>query len=114
MSNKKQCNFEPSSQTSSSTICKWCGKEKWQHILLMSNKKQTAVEYIEKAYSDACYNMMIYKIQIHKDFLPNLIKQAKEMEKQQIINAYDLGMGHYGGVNRRSDAEQYYKETYEK
>jgi hypothetical protein len=45
--------------------------------------KQTAVEYIEKAYSDASYNMMIHKIQIHKDFLPNLFEKAKEMEKQQ-------------------------------
>ena len=44
----------------------------------------------------------------------DIIQQAKELEKQHIIDAYDLGMGHYGGVNRRSDAEQYYKETYEK
>jgi len=35
-----------------------------------------------------------------------------EKEKQQIIEAYDLGMGHYGDANCRTDAEKYYKETY--
>jgi len=35
-----------------------------------------------------------------------------EVEQQQIIDAYDLGMGHYGDANRRSDAEQYYEQTY--
>jgi hypothetical protein len=29
MSNNKQCQFEASKQTSSATICKWCGREKW-------------------------------------------------------------------------------------
>ena len=43
-----------------------------------------------------------------------LFQQALEMEKEQIIDAYDLGMGHYGDANRRSDAEQYYNETFNK
>jgi lysine/ornithine N-monooxygenase len=37
-----------------------------------------------------------------------LVNQAKEMEKQQIIDAY---MIHYEGINENI-AEQYYNETY--
>lgn len=69
----------------------------------MSNKKQTAVEWLFK-------NIWLNP----PENLYEIIDKAKELEKQQIIDAYDLGMGHYGGVNRRSDAEQYYKDTYEK
>lgn len=39
-------------------------------------------------------------------------KELLEMEKQQIIDSYAEGMGHYGDANRRSDAEQYYNETF--
>ena len=28
------CQFEPSTNTSSATICKWCGKEKFMHNLI--------------------------------------------------------------------------------
>ena len=69
----------------------------------MSNKKQTAVEWFWNQIENTEPNLSWYKI----------LDQAKEMEKHQIIDAYDLGMGHYGGVNRRSDAEQYYTDTYE-
>jgi len=37
--------------------------------------------------------------------------KAKEMEKQQIKDAYDSGVWDVGC--RNSDSEQYYKETYE-
>lgn len=40
------------------------------------------------------------------------IAEFKEKERQQIIEAYDLGMGHYGGANCRKDAERYYNETF--
>lgn len=69
--------------------------------------KQTAVEFLVNKLNNDFEN---------NDFLisyANEISQAKELEKQQIIDTYDLGMGHYGGANRRSDAEQYYTETYE-
>lgn len=29
--NEMVCAFEPTTDTSSATICKWCGLEKWQH-----------------------------------------------------------------------------------
>ena len=38
-------------------------------------------------------------------------EQAKEMEKQQIVDAYDKGEFNQGC---NGDAEQYYKETFKK
>lgn len=35
-----------------------------------------------------------------------------ETEKQQIIEAYSEGMGHYGDANNRSEADKYYNETF--
>jgi hypothetical protein len=58
---------------------------------------KTAVEFlIEKTFSD-----------YGKSILRQEIKMALEMEKQQIIEAFDLG---YFGEN----GEQYYNETYDK
>jgi hypothetical protein len=67
----------------------------------MSNKKQTAVEWLEE---------MIAKMEAYGGDLPPLmihINQAKAMEKEQIENAWDDGA--YGITNW---AEEYYKETY--
>lgn len=70
-----------------------------------NSKKQTAVEWLINQLERHHYSFGGFKEEI---------EQAKEIEKQQIIDAYDLGMGHYGGANRRSDAEQYYNETFNK
>ena len=40
-----------------------------------------------------------------------IIEQAKEMEKQEIINAYKQGQ-HDSEAIRPTDAEQYYNETF--
>jgi hypothetical protein len=70
----------------------------------MSNKKQTAVEWLFNDY----VNKGVITIEA--------IDQAKEMEKQQKIDAYNQGR-HNGqtnwGVGNDITAEQYYKETYE-
>ena len=65
----------------------------------MSNKKQTAVEWIYEQIDDKGNVLGVY------DF----INQAKEMEKEQIIDAYKADL--YPCSDE--DAEQYYKETYE-
>ena len=71
--------------------------------------KQSAVEWVlDRIIQDKKHNDISDKV------WEDLFEQAKEMEKQQIIDAYDLGMGHYGDANRRSDAEQYYNETFKK
>ena len=71
----------------------------------MSNKKQTAVEWLFNDY-------------VHKGVITiEAIYKAKEMEKQQIIDAYgvkinqDIEQGQT--VYIRTIGEQYYKETYE-
>jgi hypothetical protein len=72
--------------------------------------KQTAVEWFEYNLKDN-----LGKIVINQNWklLEDLIKQAKEMEKQQIIEACDNAqrtdfyVKYYG-------TEQYYNETYKK
>ena len=77
----------------------------------MSNKQQTAVEWIIheiESKGDAWENASIKKIQISIDAseYAELKAQAKEMEKEQIIKAYENtnSMAMYG--------EQYYNETF--
>lgn len=66
-------------------------------------KKQTAVEWLVKKFAKY--------YAIHQ--LEDEIEQAKRMEKEQIINSYissDLMEGRANLI----DAEQYYKETYDR
>jgi hypothetical protein len=66
-------------------------------------EKQTAIEWL------------ILKLEPHlyPDFeLVDLINQAKEMEKQQIIKAHNVG-SKWGFEDVLEEGEQYYKETYE-
>jgi hypothetical protein len=69
----------------------------------MSDKKQTAVEWIGD------------NIQFDMTYLDvfGLIRQAIKMEKQQIIDAHINGHNAPSSTLKQYDAEQYYKETYE-
>ena len=78
----------------------------------MSNKKQGAVEWLESEMLKPNLSM--------KD----IFNQAKEMDKQQKIEAYNQGYRDgendasniplsIGDIEDYSNAEQYYKETYE-
>jgi hypothetical protein len=66
--------------------------------------KQTAVEWLfEQLYLSQGYGNTI-----------EMLEQAKEMEKEQIIDAFDCGI-YDGGENvshYNMNAEQYYNETY--
>ena len=70
-------------------------------------EKQTAVEWIEdKIQSDMTFIEIL-----------GLIRQAKEMEKQQIINAFNEGeinsVDYFNVENITiEEAEQYYNETF--
>jgi hypothetical protein len=69
--------------------------------------KQTAVEWL--------HNQLHLNISLYQDewqIIEGLMEQAKEMEKEQIINTwYDCKMSI---IDRNpTTAEQYYKETYE-
>ena len=61
----------------------------------------TAVEWLEMQIASRIADANI-KISATKFF--ELINQAKEMEKQQIVDAYALGYDELG--------EQYYKQTF--
>ena len=62
--------------------------------------KQTAVEWIEdKIQSDMTFIEIL-----------GLIRQAKEMHKQEIIDAWEDGHDSFSTRN----AEQYYNKTFEK
>ena len=70
--------------------------------------KQTAVEWLEEEIEKR-YGLTPTSILLFRD--------AKEMEKQQIIDAYDEGYGTrdaFGDVTENNTGEQHYTETYGK
>jgi hypothetical protein len=73
----------------------------------------TAVEFlvqqIETGKIEIVYSDKIHSIRC----LPEFVKQALEMEKQQIIDAYKKGYM-FGMQNRNPKSEEYYNETYKK
>lgn len=64
-------------------------------------KKMTAVEWL--------VNALVKHDRTFREFYGAEIEQAKQLEKQQIVDAVD---GH-PIQNRNLDGEQYYLETYE-
>ena len=60
--------------------------------------KQTAVEWLLEELVKGDF-----------DYQQNVIKQAKEMEKQQIVDAYDVQW-----VDIIENGEDYYNETFKK
>jgi hypothetical protein len=65
------------------------------------NKQQTAVEWLAEQLYPA--------IALNSKFIDEFVEQAKEMEKQQIKDAYCDGEHQQGFQN---EAEQYYKQTF--
>ena len=65
--------------------------------------KQTAVEFLIKAFQGAYGESVINVISVQ-------VEQAKQMEKEQIIDAYKADLHPCSD----EDAEQYYNETYNK
>ena len=74
--------------------------------LMENSKKQTAVEWLVEQFD----------LEMQDDFHLTKIKQAKEMEKQQIIEAWIDGNHSEmrGGKFIKPIAEQYYNETFKK
>ena len=62
---------------------------------------KTAVEWLVEKHINQCGVLLL------KD-----IEQAKEMEKEQIIDAYENGVKETNSRCEYQDAEQYYKETF--
>jgi hypothetical protein len=73
---------------------------KLEEIGLEEPKKETAIEWLVQKYiENSILNI--------DDF-----QQAKEMEKQQIIDAHIKGHNAPSSTIKNWDAEQYYNETY--
>lgn len=77
-------------------------------------KQITAVEWLVKKINDR-QNGVINELPIL--LLDEIFEQAKEMEKQQIIDSYREGRSDQMSKERRfyhRNAEYYFKQTYEK
>ena len=68
--------------------------------------KQTAVEWLVEQVNSDCLNSTFIR--------PDMINQAKQMEKEQIIKAHGDEQSNLqdDGSWRRITAEQYYNETF--
>lgn len=70
-------------------------------------KQQTAVEFFE----EKLVNMYINTDKIHPIKILEFIKQAKQMEREQIIKAYNEGYDN-GYIDNGIDGEKYYEEIF--
>jgi hypothetical protein len=80
---------------------------------MTNNKQQTAVEWgIEKLASLTFDYMAGFISKREYDQLSKgVIRQAKEMEKERIENAFNSGYNN-GGLDTCLTPKQYYKQTY--
>jgi hypothetical protein len=73
--------------------------------------KQTAVEWLigelKQLTHNSNYHLGLGDIRITQGMLNELYDQAKQMEKEQIADAYDNNK-----MGRVNHGEQYYNETY--
>ena len=67
--------------------------------------KQSAVQWLVEQVNSDCLNSAFIR--------PELVEQAKEMEKERIMTAFMKNLSiEYGVINAVQKAEQYYNETY--
>jgi hypothetical protein len=70
---------------------------------MSNNKQQTAVEWLVEKLQESGIPLMTDEFE--------MIQQAKQMEKEQIKDAYFIG-GHNMKNNRYKGMHEYYNETY--
>ena len=77
----------------------------------MDMKQQTAVEWLINELSKTRdYQRVINEINQKSTSVRDIIAEAKEMEKEQIMDAWNLGRR---DIDYFANGEQYYKEIYE-
>jgi hypothetical protein len=78
-------------------------------------KKQTAVEWlISQLGKSKDFQRVINEVNQNSTIVIDVIQQAKEMEKEQITDAFSEDNYEHKGYTRVNlSAEQYYNETYE-
>jgi hypothetical protein len=72
--------------------------------------KQTAVEWLVNQLKDVKYNPL--EKNGYSNALDKLYAQAKAMEKEQIMNAFDIRKVDIA-FDKKTTSEQYYIENYE-
>jgi hypothetical protein len=75
--------------------------------------KQTAVEWLIQKLNQCEPMYSGIQSNEHKEHLEKLVQQSKEIEKEQIIDAFKEG-NLYHGWALKHEPEQYYNETYKK
>ena len=79
-------------------------------------KKQTAVEWLIDQLRQLAHNQSTHlgmgDIRVTQGMLDDFEEQAKQMQKQQIIDAHIHGHNAPSSTVKMYDAEQYYKETF--
>lgn len=70
----------------------------------MTNKKLTSIEWLEIKF----LGLISFDSEELRAKYKEIIKRAKEKEKEQIVTAYQADME----ICSDEDAEQYYNETY--
>ena len=77
---------------------------------MSNNKKQTAVEWLQETVE--CFGNK-HELQMSWATLDELFEQAKEMDKQQIIDAIDSSYDYENWSKYLpTKGQQYYNETY--
>jgi hypothetical protein len=78
----------------------------------MENKKQTAVEWLAEKYNYITWmrNRDEISADTADEWRAKYLEQAKEMEKEQIIDAYDNGK--YITSGKQFGGKQYYNYIY--
>jgi hypothetical protein len=74
--------------------------------------KQTAVEWLIQKLNQCEPMYSGIKSNEHKEYLEKLVQQSKEMEKQQIKQAYNDGKAAVIHIENNMSLEEYFNETY--
>lgn len=94
------------------TFCEKCRQVMCKCV---SNKKQTAVEFLYGEMA-SILNYEVDPVTALKIF--DIYKKAKEMEKEQIVDAFDFGIASvinkYDKAFSEIDGDEYYEEKYQK
>jgi hypothetical protein len=72
---------------------------------------KTAVDWLEEELK---LNLKKVILEGNSKLIESLFEQAKEIEKEQIIDAYSIGLSDEGikSIHTKANAEEYYNETY--
>jgi hypothetical protein len=77
--------------------------------------KQTAVEWLIEKVNGQSTGLGMYGMNVRIDIPADIIQQAKEIEKEQMIDVWDESRSEYMGDNyigKEKSFEDYYNETF--